>query len=170
MVSAGAVTREVIKSWLAELHGTGMAPTTIRRKLSALKAFYLYRQTRGIQEHNPTKRIPTPRTGKRLPATIPRSDLKLLFGAFPDPVDNGDYFLLQDHLLLALLYQAGLRRAELIGLQVADINAGKRELLIRGKGNKERIVPYGAGLAELSGSGPDPALRRPDSESPFIGY
>ncbi|WP_116107909.1 tyrosine-type recombinase/integrase [Lewinella sp. IMCC34191] len=149
VVSAGGVTRDMVKSWITELNGSGLAATTIRRKLSALKAFYLYRQTRGLQEKNPTKRIPTPKTGRRLPATIPRADLRYLFSAFPDPQTNEDYFSLQDHLMLSLLYQAGLRRAELIGLRISDVRLDKRELLVRGKGNKERIVPFGGGLAEL---------------------
>ncbi|PPK85877.1 integrase/recombinase XerC [Neolewinella xylanilytica] len=147
--SAAEVNRGMVKSWLAELHGEGMAATSIRRKLSALKAYYLFRQMQGQQEHNPTKRIPTPRIGKRLAATIPRADLQRLFQTFPDPTKNEDYFLLQDHLMLSLLYQAGLRRAELIGIRVSDLNREKGALLVRGKGNKERIVPYGPGLAEL---------------------
>ena len=143
------VTRAVVKSWLAELNEDGMAATSIRRKLSALKAYYLYRQTRGHQEHNPTKRVPTPRAGKRLPATIPRADLQELFRRFADPVEEDDHERAQDHLLLSLLYQTGLRRAELMGMKVGDVNLDKRELLVRGKGNKERIVPFGPGLAEL---------------------
>ena len=143
------VTRAIVKSWLAELNAGGMAATSIRRKLSALKAYYLYRQTRGLQEHNPTKRVPTPRAGKRLPATIPRADLDLLFGQFADPATENDFHSIQDHLLLALLYQAGLRRAELINLRLQDVHLDRRELLVRGKGNKERIVPFGPGLAEL---------------------
>ncbi|MGB3800010.1 MAG: tyrosine-type recombinase/integrase [Lewinella sp.] len=57
--------------------------------------------------------------------------------------------MLQDHTMLSLLYQVGLRRAELIGIQVSDIDVARRQLLIRGKGNKERMVPFGPGLAEL---------------------
>ena len=145
---AKQVTRDMIKSWLAELYGGGMAPTSIRRKLSALKAFYQYRQTRGQQAANPTRKIVTPKTGRRLPATIPRADLRTLFAAFPDPATTEDYFLLQDYVLLSLLYQAGLRRAELIGLRVNDVDLHRGELLVRGKGNKERRVPFGPGLAE----------------------
>ena len=143
------VNRTMVKSWLAELNEGGMAATSIRRKLSALKAYYLYRQMRGHQEHNPTKRVPTPRAGKRLPATIPRADLEMLFGQFPDPAEDNDLQSIQDHLLLALLYQAGLRRAELIDLRVQNVHLDRRELRVRGKGNKERILPFGPGLAEL---------------------
>ncbi|NJB84781.1 integrase/recombinase XerC [Lewinella marina] len=146
---AGEVSREMVKSWLARLVEEGKAPTSIRRKLSALKAFYHYRQRRGQQAENPTVRIPTPKVGRRLPATVPAQDLQRLFTAFPDPEEEKDYFLLQDHLLLALLYQAGLRRAELIGLNWSDVDPDRRQLRVRGKGNKERLLPFGPQLAGL---------------------
>ncbi|WP_198661646.1 tyrosine-type recombinase/integrase [Lewinella sp. IMCC34183] len=146
---AGDVSREMVKSWLAMLVEEGRAATSIRRKLSALKAFYHYRQRRGQQQDNPTVRIPTPRVGRRLPATVPAEDLRALFADFPDPETNDNYQLLQDHLLLALLYQAGLRRAELIGLDWNDVDLDKRQLRVRGKGDKERLLPFGSRLAEL---------------------
>ncbi|MBB4080968.1 integrase/recombinase XerC [Lewinella aquimaris] len=149
VTEAGAVSRDMVKSWLAQLVVEGRAPSSIRRKLSALKAYYLFRQTRGMQSDNPTQRIPTPKIGRRLPVTIPRDDLKRLFAGFPDPEENEDVGLLQDHALLALLYQAGLRRAELIGLSDQDIDLDRRQLKVRGKGGKERIVPFGTGLALL---------------------
>ena len=146
---AGEVNRDIVKSWLATLVEAGLAATSIRRKLSALKAFYLYRQTRGLQQDNPTQRIPTPKIGQRLPGTIPRDDLRRLFAGFPDPTAQNDAMELQDHLLLALLYQGGLRRAEVIGLRPDDIDLNRRQLRVRGKGNKERLVPFGPGMAEL---------------------
>ncbi|CAH1001881.1 Tyrosine recombinase XerD [Neolewinella maritima] len=145
------VSREMVKSWLAQLVGEGLAATSIRRKLSALKAFYLYRQTRGLQAANPTLRIPTPKTGRRLPATIPRQDLQRLFAGFADPLVENDTELLQDHLMLALLYQGGLRRAELIGLTWGDVDPDRSQLRVRGKGNKERLIPVGPSLLELIG-------------------
>lgn len=146
---AGEVSRDMIKSWLAELVGEGLTATSIRRKLSAIKAFYLYRQTRGLQESNPAQRIPTPKIGRRLPGTIPQQALRRLFVTFPSPADQQDAEQLQDQVMLALLYQCGLRRAELIGLIYERIDLDRRQLRIRGKGDKERLVPFGEGLAEL---------------------
>ena len=151
IVEAKEVDRAMVKSWLTELVTEGRAATTIRRKLSAVKAYYLFRRTQGLQDTDPTQRIPTPKTGKRLPATIPRDDLARLFASFPAPATTDDIELLQDHLLLALLYQAGLRRAELIGLRVGSVDLDRRQLRVLGKGNKERILPFGDGLAELVG-------------------
>ncbi len=146
---AAEVSREIIKSWLAALVEEELAATSIRRKLSSLKAYFLYRQTRGRQADNPSLRIPTPKIGRRLPTTVPRADLQRLFASFPEPRAEQDADRLQDHLMLALLYQAGLRRAELIGLTVTDLDLDRRQLRIRGKGNKQRLVPIGEGLTEL---------------------
>ncbi len=145
----GEVTRDVVKSWLAGLVEQDLAASSIRRKLASVKAYFLYRQVRGQQSANPSLRIPTPKIGRRLPTTVPRADLQRLFASFPDPQKEEDAGRLQDHLLLALLYQAGLRRAELIGLTVDDLDLNRRQLRIRGKGNKDRLVPIGDGLVEL---------------------
>lgn len=143
------VTRVHVKAWLAGLMVSELAPSSIRRKLSALKAFYAYQQARGLQQENPTLRIPTPKLGRRLPTAVAVKDMKRLFNAFPDPQTNTDFSLLRDHLMLALLYQCGMRRAELIDVKEADIDLDHRRLTLRGKGNKQRLVPFGKGLVEL---------------------
>ncbi|WP_273445292.1 tyrosine-type recombinase/integrase [Neolewinella agarilytica] len=149
VTSPKGVSRDHIKAWLASLMTQDLAAASIRRKLSALKAFYAYRQQRGQQQENPTLRIPTPKLGRRLPATIAATDLKRLFAAFPDPTQNTHFGLLRDHLLLALLYQTGMRRAELIGLTETDIDLDNRRLTVLGKGNKQRLIPLGGGLTEI---------------------
>lgn len=145
----GEVTRDMVKAWMVELVTQGLVPASIRRKLSSLRAFYTYRQSRGQQRENPTLRIPIPKLPKRLPATVPVADLKRLFAAFPDPLTNQDFSSLRDHLLITLLYATGMRRAELIGLNEGDVDLNNRRLLVTGKGNKQRFVPFGPALAEL---------------------
>lgn len=149
VTTTNTVSRDHVKAWLASLMTADLAPSSIRRKLSALKAFYTYQQRRGLQRENPTLRIPTPKMGRRLPTTASEKDMKRLFAAFPDPLTNTDFTLLRDHLLLALLYQCGLRRAELIDLDQADTDMDHRRLRITGKGNKQRLIPFGKKLAEL---------------------
>ncbi|MBC6993136.1 tyrosine-type recombinase/integrase [Neolewinella lacunae] len=149
VVAAAAVSRDMLKAWLASLMQEQLAPASIRRKLSAIKAFYAYRHQRGHQAENPTLRIPTPKLGRRLPSTVAEGDLRRLFAAFPDPAVNQDFGLLRDHLILALLYQTGVRRAELIGLRWEDVDLYQRRISVVGKGNKQRLIPFGPGLAEL---------------------
>lgn len=163
------VTRNEVKGWLVDLVEKGLAPASIRRKLSSVRAFYAYRQARGQQKENPTLRIPIPKLPKRLPATIPAPDLKRLFAAFPDPLQNTDFPLLRDHLLLTLLYATGMRRAELIGLNEADVDLNHRRLSVIGKGNKQRFIPFGPGLGELlEAYGALRSSAWPESDSPAL--
>jgi integrase/recombinase XerC len=149
LVGTGEVTRDHVKAWMASLMANELAPSSIRRKLSSLKAFYAYQQSRGLQRENPTLRIPTPKLSRRLPTSVAEKDIKRLFGSFPDPLTNTDFSLLRDHLLLALLYQCGLRRAELIALNQLDVDLDHRRVSVIGKGKKQRLVPFGPKLAEL---------------------
>lgn len=144
---AGDIERNHVKAWLAALVGEGQAATSIRRKFAAVRAFYGWRHRRGLQREDPTLRIVTPKIGKPLPGTVPVEDLRHLFDAFPLPEENEDFALLRDHALLALLYHCGLRRAEAIGLRPDDVEQG--QLRVRGKGNKERLVPFGPGLGDI---------------------
>jgi integrase/recombinase XerC len=147
--STTGVTRDHVKGWLASLMTAERAPSSIRRKLSSLKAFYAYQQSRGLQRENPTLRIPTPKLSRRLPTSVAEKDIKQLFGSFPDPLTNNNFQLLRDHLLLALLYQCGIRRAELIALNQMDVDLDHRRLSVIGKGKKQRLVPFGPKLVEL---------------------
>lgn len=143
----GEVKRAQVRSWLSHLLEEENAPTTIRRKLASIKAYYRLRQERGYQKDNPTLRIPTPKLPKRLPVTVTPKEIERLFRAFP--VERTDFELTRDELLLALLYQTGMRRSELLGLKRADVDLESRQLRVVGKGNKERIVPIGPALATL---------------------
>lgn len=143
----GDVTRAIVRDWLAHLMENEYSPAAIRRKLSSIKSYYRLRQERGFQQENPTIKIPTPKLPRRLPATIAQKDLKKLFHQLS--LNAGDFAGLRDYLLLALLYETGMRRAELIGLTLSDTDLESRRLTVTGKGNKQRLLPFGAQLGEL---------------------
>jgi len=143
----GEVKRSMVRSWLASLFEDHQAPASIRRKLASIKASYRLRQERGYQVDNPTLRIPTPKLPRRLPATIHQHDLERLFHQLSLQEEN--FSTVRDYLVLALLYQTGMRRSELIGLRLQNLDRPKRQLNVKGKGNKERILPYGKGLGDL---------------------
>ncbi len=147
MQDAKEVNRASIRSWLASLSAAGYAATAIKRKLSSLKAFYRFRQERGYQTENPTLRIPSPKPPRRLAATIAEKDMQRLFQNFE--AAERDFPNLRDQLLLALLYQCGLRRAELLGLRDGDVSLEQRQLRVHGKGGKTRLLPFGQKLSEL---------------------
>lgn len=150
IMEAKKVERGIIKAWMASMITEfGLSATSVRRKLSAVKAFYKWRLQRGLQSSDPTARIPVPKIGKRLPTTILAADLQRLFNIFPDPLEDDSFSSLRDHTLMALLYQTGMRRAELINLRVADVDLARLRLSVTGKGNKQRLIPIGNKLAEL---------------------
>lgn len=158
------IKRSMVRSWLAHLMEADYAATAIRRKLAAVKAYFKFLQERGYLSVNPTLKIPTPKLPRRLPATVLAKDLEKLFAQLSRSED--DFNTLRDHLVLALLYHTGMRRSELIDLRDADISAEKRQLLVRGKGNKERVLPYGQVLADLM----DRYVFRREQEYPQRGH
>ncbi|PHI20642.1 integrase [Lewinellaceae bacterium SD302] len=143
----GKVKREMIRSWQAHLLEAEYGAASIRRKLASIKAYYRLRRERGFQVDNPTLNIPTPKLPRRLPVTVTSKEIEHLFRSFP--VERTDFSLVRDELTLGLLYQTGIRRAELIGLTRSAIELDTRQFRVVGKGNKERIVPFGPGLVEL---------------------
>ena len=144
--SASEVKRIHIRAWLVALLEEGLSPTSIRRKLASVKAFYRWRQERGLQEKNPSLRIPTPKLPKRLPTVVAANDLKRLIDRMAEQGD--EFWAVRDYLMLSLLYETGMRRSELIDLRKSNIQMATRQLRVLGKGNKERIIPFGKGLAE----------------------
>lgn len=139
------LTSVQVRSWMAQLLEEGLAPASIRRKLSCLKAFYRYGRRQNPQLQDPTKAIQTPKLQKRLPATADSVALNRLLASFPA---DTDFPLLRDKVMLEILYGTGLRRSELLALEDRDVLEAERRLRIKGKGGKERLVPYGDAVAD----------------------
>jgi integrase/recombinase XerC len=133
-----------VRSWMAYLLEQGQAPASIRRKLSSLKAFYRYWRRTNPAVADPTKSIQTPKLKKRLLVTVDKVDMSRLFASFPESMD---FAIVRDKLILELLYGTGIRRSELLALREQDVSLPEMRLRIRGKGGKERLVPFGLPLA-----------------------
>lgn len=144
--SPSEVTHTQVRSWTVELLNQGRSTSSINRKLSTLKTFYRFLQRRHGLERNPMLKVLSPKTGKRLPHVVRADELDTLFGQvkFPD-----DYEGSRDRLVLEVLYNTGMRRSELINLKIEDINFSQNILKVLGKGNKERLIPFGQSLAKL---------------------
>jgi integrase/recombinase XerC len=149
----------MIREFVAHLHDQGLEKSSIARKLAALRSFFKYCVREGYLEENPARLVPTPKLPKRIPSVLSAEEmngfLNQLVGMGParnaktgEPrqpriVEEG-LLLRRDRALLEVLYAAGLRVSELTGLNLVDVEQKERILRVRGKGNKERIVPYGA--------------------------
>lgn len=111
----------------------------MERKIAALKSFFKWLMTRGLIQHNPASLLRSPKKEKRLPEVMEQSELKSLI----DSLETDSPLDARNKCILVLLYAAGLRVSELVGLDLGHIDAHRCEIRVLGKGNKERIVPYG---------------------------
>ena len=132
-----------IRTWLASLKERGMEAKSINRKISSLKSFFKYQLKEGVLAISPVATIISPKVSKRLPQFVEKADLDTLFShvEFPDNWQGKT-----DRLLLQLLYNTGIRQAELISLKEGQIDNYKKSIKVLGKGNKERIIPISAEL------------------------
>ncbi|MFB9234313.1 tyrosine recombinase XerC [Plantactinospora siamensis] len=130
----------VLRSWLARLRTTGAARTSLARRAAAARTFTSWAHRAGLLGSDVGAALASPRAHRELP-TVLRSDqagrLVEAPGGEETPV------LLRDRLMLELLYGTGVRVSELCGLDVADVDQGRRVVRVLGKGNRERSVPYG---------------------------
>jgi integrase/recombinase XerC len=162
----GALDHALIRSFAARSHARGLAGRSIARRLSAVRTFFRYLQREGAVAGNPALDVPAPRSGRPLPGTLDVDAMARLLDFRP-----GDTLALRDLALMELLYSSGLRLAELIGLQIADLDLGAGTVRVLGKGRKERIVPVGtiARAVLQRWLGARAQLARPGSAALFIG-
>src|SRR6266850_139937 len=154
------VTHHMIREFVAHLHDHGLAKSSIARKLAALRSFFKYCVREGRLKENPARLVPTPKLPKRIPSVVSAEEMNGFLnqlgatgqaargGQSPSVPIEESFLLRRDRALLELLYAAGLRVSELTGLNLADMDQKDRILRVRGKGSKERIVPYGAKAQE----------------------
>jgi integrase/recombinase XerC len=136
---------KTIRSWVVKLMDQGYSSRTVHRKLTSLGSFCKYLIKEGELESNPLDKVLKPRLNQRVPAFVEESKMEHLLNDF----EFGDDFTgIRNRLVLDLLYQTGMRRSELIGLRTGSINTEELSLKVRGKRDKERIIPLNAGLVE----------------------
>ncbi|MGC8861167.1 MAG: tyrosine recombinase XerC [Armatimonadota bacterium] len=138
--SGTQVDQAVVRRYLARLHKSGLARSSMVRKLAAIRAFYRYLVRRGVLEADPTEGIRGPRVPRGLPRVLQEDQIEALMAA-PDP---NTPIGLRDRAILETLYATGLRVSELLSLTVDDVANGVDEIRVIGKRNKERIVLVGS--------------------------
>lgn len=138
--SAQEVTYKQIRAWLAEQVQSGLSPRSVSRKLASVKSFfgYLYRQQKIAA--NPAEKVKSPKFAAKLPAFVPEREMGKLLDEIEFPTD---FEGIRDKCMLEILYGCGIRRSELINLRLEDLDLFNRQLKVSGKGNKERIIPFG---------------------------
>jgi integrase/recombinase XerD len=135
----GAATAAELETYVAQLRADGLAAATIARRTAAVRSFFRHQQLIGAREDNPAAAVRLPRRPRRLPRTLSAGEAERLIGA-ANGVAPRD---LRDRALVELLYGAGLRVSEAVGLDKGGVDLDGRVVRVIGKGGKERIVPVG---------------------------
>ena len=133
----------LIRSFLARLHERGLKKTSSARRLAALRSFFRWLCREGVLERNPARALLSPRTEKHIPSHLEEVEVSALLD-----LPGAGLAATRGRAILELLYATGLRCAELVALDVAEVDLEERMLRVLGKGRKERVVPFGTRARE----------------------
>ena len=142
----GDVDADLVRSWIVSLMDEKISPVSVNRKLSSLKSFFNFLMKQGSISVNPLRLITGPKTKKPLPYFVRDKEMELLLDG--DGFDE-DFEGVRDRLILEMLYDTGIRRSELIGIQDSDVDFGAMQIRVTGKRNKQRLIPFAEGLKNL---------------------
>jgi integrase/recombinase XerC len=133
-----------IRAFLAHLVENEKKKTSIARKLAAVRAFFKFLSRDRVLAENPASAVATPKLTRTLPRIMTEEEINQFLDRIAEGAQTGDPALIRDRAILELLYASGLRVSELVGLDLRQVSFGDEMVLVRGKGNKERIVPFGS--------------------------
>lgn len=135
-----SIDHVVIRGFLSHLYEKGLGKTSVARSLAAVRSLYRWLAQEGVVQQNPAALVSTPKLPKKLPRVPTIEEINtVLDGEMPEVAA----FPERERLMLELLYGCGIRNSELIGINLDDIRLSGEVILIRGKGKKERYVPFG---------------------------
>lgn len=137
---------DIIRTWIAMLMEQGLAPTTVNRKMSALRSFYIYLRGEGCVDISPIAGLHGPKLPKRLPAFVKEQEMADVV----DEAEYGDDFsACRDRTIITCFYETGMRLSELVGLNIGDVDFSASVIKVLGKRNRHRVIPVIAELGEL---------------------
>lgn len=140
-----SVDSDIIRDWMESMMDKGDMASTVNRCLSAVRSFYRFALSRGLVKHDPSHIVKGPKKQKMLPQYVRENEMDRLLDI---PEMWGDaYKDIRARTIIILLYETGLRRSELTGLNDADVDFVSRQLKVTGKRNKQRVIPFGDEMA-----------------------
>ena len=140
------IDQDIVRGWMESMMDRGNSASSVCRRLSALRALYRFGMKRGLVTKNPAHLIKAPKKAKPLPQFVRETDMDRL-------IDNEEmwdttYKSILARTIIIMIYETGVRRSELIGLNDTDIDFNQRTIKVTGKRNKQRIIPFGEELHE----------------------
>jgi tyrosine recombinase XerC len=133
------VDNVVLRGFLVELYRRKLGKTSAARKLAAIRSFFKFCVRRRILDENPAKVVSTPRIEQHVPGFLSEEEMRKLL----EIPSTGDALGLRDRAILELFYATGIRVSELVGIGLEDLSLPERMVRVKGKGKKERLVPFG---------------------------
>ena len=162
------IDADVIREWMVSMMSRGNKPTSVQRRLSALRSFYRLLLKRGIVSKDPAHNITAPKRERVLPAFVRENEMDRLI----DSPEMWSYSFegRRDKLIVMMFYNTGIRLSELLGLNEEDVSTDRQAIKVTGKGNKQRIVPFGNELLHLINiyRGEKEALFGLQNDAPFF--
>ena len=140
----GTATTGALEGWVAGMRASGLAPSTIARRIAAVRSYFRHQLLLGLRHDNPAADVATPRRIRTLPRTLSPAEAERLIEAANGTTPRA----MRDRALVELMYGAGLRVSEAVGLARTSVDIDARIVRVLGKGDKERIVPLGRPAAE----------------------
>lgn len=163
-VVLASVTLADLRSWLARMAQDGLSRTTMARRGAAARTFYAWAHDAGELEVNPALRLASARPASTLPSVMSAADVVTLLGVAQARCDDGDPAHLRDWAMAELLYATGMRVGELVATDLGSLDLDERLVRVVGKGDKERVVPFGVPAARALRAWLDTARPRLVSE------
>ncbi len=136
--SLNDVTYSMIRGYLTELHNLNLDKRSVARKISSLKSFYKYLLQMEYVDDNPFMLVHSPKQSEKIPQFLYYEEITELL----DNIDTSDELGMRNKAILEVMYASGLRVSEVVGLTLQDIDFGRGTVLVHGKGNKDRVVPF----------------------------
>jgi len=137
-ITVEEVTSSQIRAWIVSMMENGITQSTVHRKISCLRVFFRYLRKEGIMKNDPLEKVVLPKRKKVLPHFVTEEAIS---GLLDNKADNNEFGSVRDLVIIEMLYMTGMRRAELIGLKVSDVDLNECMVKVTGKRNKQRIIP-----------------------------
>lgn len=137
----------LLRRWLGGQSAAGLSRSTLARRAATVRSFTAWALREELLELDPALRLKAPKREQTLPAVLQQQQIRRLMDALASEAEAGDPLALRNHAMVELLYAAGIRVGELAGTDVDDLTLERRTLTVLGKGNKERVVPFGVPAA-----------------------
>ena len=140
-----AVTKDEVRQYVHSMYRE-LKPASMSRRMATLRTFYRWAVATGRIEASPCEGVRTPKIGHRNPQVLMPEEVDRLLTSIDDATDT---FALRDAALLEVCYGGGLRVSELVGIDISHVDTKQRQVLVRGKGNKERVIPLGDSAVDI---------------------